>query len=68
VNGIPECTINVDTLDLFFRRSDDDSIGLKHIAIIFLYHSLLCLTGIYTLWGLAKHIGMNNVKIEGSEL
>ena len=31
--GIPECTINVDTLDLFFRKPDDDSIESKHVAI-----------------------------------
>ena len=27
--GIPECTINLDTLDLFFGRPDDDSIVSK---------------------------------------
>jgi len=31
--GIPECTINFDTLDLFFGRPDDDSIESKHVAI-----------------------------------
>jgi hypothetical protein len=31
--GIPECTINFDTLDLFFGRPDDHSIQLKHVAI-----------------------------------
>jgi hypothetical protein len=31
--GIPECTINVDTLDLFFGRPDDESIESKHVAI-----------------------------------
>jgi hypothetical protein len=31
--GIPKCTINVDTLDLFSRRPDDDSIELKHVAL-----------------------------------
>jgi len=33
VFGIPECTINFDTSDLFFRRPDDDSIESKHVAI-----------------------------------
>ena len=32
--GIPECITNVDTLDLFFRRPDDDSIQSKHVAIM----------------------------------
>jgi len=32
VNKIPKCTISVDTLDLFFRRPDDDSIESKHVA------------------------------------
>ena len=31
--GIPECTINFDTLDQFFGRPDDDSIESKHVAI-----------------------------------
>jgi hypothetical protein len=31
--GIPECTINFYTLDLFFRRPDDDSVESKHVAI-----------------------------------
>jgi hypothetical protein len=31
--GIPECTINVDTLELFFIRLNDDSIDLKHVAL-----------------------------------
>jgi hypothetical protein len=31
--GIPECTINVDILDLFFRRPDDGPIELKHVAL-----------------------------------
>jgi len=31
--GIRECTINVDTLDLFSGRPDDDSIELKHVAL-----------------------------------
>jgi len=31
--GIPECTINFDTLDLFFGRPDDDSVESKHVAI-----------------------------------
>ena len=31
--GIPECTINVDILDLFSRRPDDDSVELKHVAL-----------------------------------
>jgi hypothetical protein len=31
--GIPKCTTNFDTLDLFFRRPDDDSIEPKHVAI-----------------------------------
>ena len=31
--GISKCTINVDTLDLFSRRPDDDSIELKHVAL-----------------------------------
>jgi len=30
---IPECTVNVDTLDLFFGSPDDDSIQSKHVAI-----------------------------------
>jgi hypothetical protein len=33
VFGIPECTINFDTLDLFFGRPDNDSIESKHVAI-----------------------------------
>ena len=32
-SGIPECTINFDTLDLFFGRPQDDSIESKHVAI-----------------------------------
>jgi len=32
-SGIPECTINVDTLDVFSRRPDDDSLELKHVAL-----------------------------------
>jgi hypothetical protein len=32
-SGIPECTINFDALDMFFRRPDGDSIELKHVAI-----------------------------------
>jgi len=32
-SGIPECTIDFDTLDLFSRRPDDDSIELKHVAL-----------------------------------
>jgi hypothetical protein len=31
--GIPEFTINYDTLDLFFRRPDDVSIESKHVVI-----------------------------------
>jgi len=31
--GIPECTINFDTMDLFFGRPDDNSIESKHVAI-----------------------------------
>ena len=31
--GIPECTKNFDTLDLFFRRPNDDSKESKHVAI-----------------------------------
>jgi len=31
--GIPECTINFDTLDLFFGRPDDDSVESIHVAI-----------------------------------
>jgi len=31
--GIPECPINFDTLDLFFRRPDDDSVESEHVAI-----------------------------------
>ena len=31
--GIPECTINFDTLDLFFERPVNDSIESKHVAI-----------------------------------
>ena len=31
--GIPECTINFDTLDLSFRRPDDDSVESKHVAL-----------------------------------
>jgi hypothetical protein len=34
---IPECTTNFDILDLFFRRSDDDSIQSKHVSIIIFY-------------------------------
>jgi len=33
IKGFPECSINVDTLDLFFRRPDDDSIESKHVAL-----------------------------------
>ena len=33
--GIPECTINVHTLDLFSRTPDNDSVELKHVAISF---------------------------------
>jgi hypothetical protein len=29
-SGIPECTINVDILDLFSRKPDDE---LKHVAL-----------------------------------
>jgi hypothetical protein len=32
--GNPECTINVDTLDVFFGRPDDVSIEPKHVAKI----------------------------------
>jgi len=32
-SGIPECTINFDTLDLFFDRPDDDSVESKHVTI-----------------------------------
>ena len=32
-SGIPECTINFDTLDLFFGRPDNDSIESKHVVI-----------------------------------
>jgi hypothetical protein len=32
-SGIPECTVDVDTLDLFSRRPDDDSLELKHVAL-----------------------------------
>ena len=61
--GIPECIINFDTLDLFFGRPDDDSVELKHVAVrIFCCDKLLCLTEIYTLYELDKHIGMINVK------
>jgi hypothetical protein len=46
---IPECTINVDTLDLFFRRLDNDSIQSKHVAIrIFLCNELVLLIEIGT--------------------
>ena len=31
--GIPECTKNFDTLDLFFGRPGDDSIESKHFAL-----------------------------------
>ena len=31
--GIPECTTKFDTVDLFFRRPDNDSIESKHVAI-----------------------------------
>jgi hypothetical protein len=31
--GIPECTTNFDTMDLFFGRPDDGSIESKHVAI-----------------------------------
>jgi hypothetical protein len=45
---IPECTTNFDKLDLFFGRSDDDSIESKHVA--FLCNKLLGLSEIYTLY------------------
>jgi len=32
-SGIPECTVDFDTLDLFFGRPDNDSIQSKHVAI-----------------------------------
>jgi len=32
-SGIPKCTINFDTLDLFFGRPDDYSIESKLVAI-----------------------------------
>jgi len=47
--GIPECTTNFDTLDLFFRRPEDDSIELKHAAIR-IFCVINCLTEIYTLY------------------
>ena len=37
--GIPECTINFDTSDLFFTGPDDDSIESKHVAI-----RIICVT------------------------
>jgi len=61
-SGIPECTIHFDTLDLFFGRPDDDSVEWKHVAIrTILYNKLLCLTEIYILYELDKHIGMTNI-------
>ena len=35
--GIPECTINVDTSDLFSRRPDDDKIQLIYVAFLFFF-------------------------------
>ena len=50
-------------MDLFFGRPDDDSTESKHVPIrIFCCNKLLCLTEIYTLYELDKHIGMTNVK------
>jgi len=31
--GVLECSINFDSLDLFFGRPEDDSIESKHVAI-----------------------------------
>jgi hypothetical protein len=31
--GILKCTINVEILDVFFRRPDDGSIELKQVAL-----------------------------------
>ena len=60
---IPERTINVDTLDLFFRRPGDDNIVetrcLKCNCII----KLLCVTVIYTFYESEKHIEMTNVRL-----
>jgi len=53
-----------DKLDLFFKRPYDDSTESKHVAIrIFCCNKLLCLTEIYTLYELDKHIGMTNVQL-----
>jgi len=32
-SGIPECTMNFNTLDLFFGRPDDGAIESKHVVI-----------------------------------
>ena len=30
---MPECTINIDNLDLFLEGPEDDSKGSKHVAL-----------------------------------
>jgi len=47
----PRMHYNFDTLDLFFGRSDDDSIQSKHVAIRILCVTNCCvLTEIYILY------------------
>jgi hypothetical protein len=62
--GIPECTINVDTLYVLWKAwwwlNRVETCCHKNI----LCNKLLCLTEIYTLYELDKHIGMTNVKFE----
>jgi hypothetical protein len=36
-SNVSKCTINFDTLDLFFGRPDDDSVESKHVAIRIFY-------------------------------
>jgi hypothetical protein len=47
----PKGTINIDTLDMYFRRFDDGSVELKHFALkcILKIKGLLCATEICTL-------------------
>jgi hypothetical protein len=59
---IPEFTIKVDTLDLFFRRPDDDSTESKHVAIRIFCGINCCFTEIYSLYELNKLTGMTDVK------
>jgi hypothetical protein len=51
---IPECTINFDTLDLFFIRPDNDSVESKHVAIRICCVINCVVFEIYTLYELNK--------------